>query len=182
MNLKDILSIAGEPGLFRFIAQGRNAIIVEHLETKKRKTAFGSAKISSLDEISVFTEKEDLPLSKIFDIIYEKENGGPAIDSKSDAIVLRSWFEEIVPDYDKERVYVSDMKKVAAWYNTLQKLGQLVKDEPEAKESKEKEADAEGKKSSKKKPEATPKAKTKSVGKPGSKAPSTLSKGKPKSK
>ena len=83
MILKDILAISGEPGLFRFIAQGKNAIIVEHLETKKRSSAYGSAKVSSLEDIAIFTEKEDMPLGKVFDLIYEKENGGPAIDSKS---------------------------------------------------------------------------------------------------
>ncbi len=84
MVLKDIMAISGEPGLFKFIAQGKNAIIVEHLETKKRSSAFGSAKVSSLEEISVFTEKEDMPLAKVFDLIFEKEKGGPAIDYKAD--------------------------------------------------------------------------------------------------
>jgi len=66
MVLKDIMAISGQPGLFKFIAQGKNAIIVEHLETKKRSSAFSSAKVSSLDEISIFTEEEDLPISKVF--------------------------------------------------------------------------------------------------------------------
>jgi hypothetical protein len=70
MVLKDILAISGEPGLFKFIAQGKNAMIVEHLETKRRSSAFGSAKVSSLEEISVYTEKEDMPLGKVFDIIF----------------------------------------------------------------------------------------------------------------
>jgi hypothetical protein len=182
MNLKDILSISGESGLFRFVAQGRNAIIVEHLETKKRKTAFGSAKVSSLEEISLFTEKEDLPLGKIFDLIFEKESGGPTIDSKSDAVKLKAWFEELVPEYDKDRVYVSDMKKVVVWYNILQKLGHLVKDEPEGEKSKEKEAVSEIKKGDAPKPKALPKPKAGSAGKSVSKSASTLSKGKPKSK
>ena len=77
-------------GLFRFIAQGKNSIIVEHLETKKRSSAYGSAKVSSLEDIAIFTEKEDVPLGKVFDIIYEKETGGPAIDSKIDQDKLKS--------------------------------------------------------------------------------------------
>ena len=182
MNLKDILSISGEPGLFRFVAQGRNAIIVEHLETKKRKTAFGSAKVSSLEDISIFTEHEDLPLSKILDLIFEKENGSPTIDSKSDAVKLKSWFGELVPEYDRNRVYVSDIKKVVVWYNILQKLGLLVKEEPETEKSEEKEAPSEVKKGSTQKPKAPPKPKAKSTGKPGSKSASTISKGRPKSK
>ena len=132
MILKDILSISGEPGLFRFIAQGKNAIIIEHLETKKRSSAYGSAKVSSLEDIAIFTEKEDLPLGKVFDLIFEKENGGSTIDSKADSGKLKSWFEEILPDYSKDKVYVSDIKKVAQWYNILHNLNLLVMEEPEA--------------------------------------------------
>ena len=133
MILKDILSISGEPGLFKFIAQGKNAIIVEHLETKKRSSAYGSVKISSLEDITIFTEKEDIPLGKVFDLIYDKEKGGATIDSKVDNGKLKTWFEEILPDYSKDKVYSSDIKKVALWYNTLQKLKMLVKEVPEAK-------------------------------------------------
>jgi hypothetical protein len=131
MVLKDILSISGEPGLFKFIAQGKNAIIVEHLETKKRSSAYGSAKVSSLEDIAIFTEKEDLPLGKVFDLIYDSNEGGPAIDPRSDPQALKKWFEELLPDYSREKVYVSDMRKVALWYNILQKLDMLVKEEPE---------------------------------------------------
>ena len=132
MILKDILSISGEHGLFRFIAQGKNAVIVEHLETKKRSSAYGSAKVSSLEDIAIFTDKEDMPLGKVFDLISEKENGGPAIDSKSDGEALRSWFEGILPEFSKDKVYTSDIKKVAYWYNILHKLNLLVKEEPES--------------------------------------------------
>ncbi len=101
MVLKDILAISGEPGLFKFIAQGKNAMIVEHLETKKRSSAYGSAKVSSLEDIAIFTETEDMPLGKVFDLIYEKENGGPAIDSKSDNDKLKAWFAEVLPEYSQ---------------------------------------------------------------------------------
>lgn len=155
MILKDILAISGEPGLFKFIAQGKNAIIIEHLETKKRSSAYGSAKVSSLEDIAIFTEKEDMPLGKVFDLIHEKENGGPAIDSKADPAKLKSWFESILPDYSKDKVYVSDIKKVAHWYNILHSLNLLVKEEAETKEeSAEEKAPAE-----KKKKKAAPKAK-----------------------
>jgi len=96
MKLKDFMSISGEHGLYKFIAQGRNAIIVEHLETGKRTTAHTSAKVSSLEDISIFTETEDLPLSKVFDRIFEKENGGAAPDYKSEPEVLKTYFREIV--------------------------------------------------------------------------------------
>jgi hypothetical protein len=138
MVLKDILAISGEQGLFKFIAQGKNAIIVEHIETGKRSSAFSSAKVSSLEDISVFTENEDLPLGKVFDKIFEKEAGGPAIDSKSDPEKLKKYFQEIVPDYSREKVYMSDVKKVVLWYNILQKKNMLVRDEPEKVESADK--------------------------------------------
>lgn len=137
MILKDILAISGEPGLFRFIAQGKNSLIVEHLETKKRSSAFGSAKVSSLEDIAIFTDKEDIPLAKVFDLIYDKENGGLTVDAKTDGNKLKTWFEEILPEYDKNKVYTSDIKKIAIWYNTLHKLELLVKDEGEPKPAEE---------------------------------------------
>jgi hypothetical protein len=154
MVLKDILAISGEPGLFRFIAQGKNALIVEHLETKKRSSAHSSAKVSSLEDIAIFTEKEDIPLGKVFDLIHEKENGGPAVDSKIDGTKLKMWFEGILPDYSKDKVYTSDIKKVALWYNILHKLDLLIKEEPEAGPETEASPVTE-----KKKKKATPKAK-----------------------
>jgi hypothetical protein len=131
MILKDILAISGEPGLYKFIAQGKNAVIVEQLETKKRSSTYGSAKVSQLEDIAIFTDKEDMPLGKVFDLIYEKANGGPAIDYKADSEALKSWFETILPEYSKDKVYSSDIKKVAHWYNILHKLNLLVKEEPE---------------------------------------------------
>jgi len=159
MILKDILSISGEPGLFRFIAQGKNAIIIEHLETKKRSSAYGSAKVSSLEDIAIFTEKEDMPLGKVFDLIYEKESGGPAVDSKVDTTKLKSWFEEILPEYSKDKVYTSDIKKVALWYNILHKLNLLIKEEPVAEAKSEESAEPVAEKKEKKK-KAAPKPKT----------------------
>jgi hypothetical protein len=158
MILKDILAISGEPGLFRFIAQGKNAIIIEHLETKKRTSAYGSAKVSSLEDIAIFTEKEDMPLGKVFDLIHEKENGGPAIDSKSDGAKLTKWFEGILPEYSKDKVYTSDIKKVAQWYNILYNLNLLIKEEPEAVAETETTPVAE-----KKKKKSTPKPKAKKI-------------------
>jgi hypothetical protein len=165
MVLKDILAISGEPGLFKFIAQGKNAIIVEHLETGRRSSAFSSAKVSSLEDISVFTDNEDLLLGKVFDKIFEKESGGPAMDSKTEAEKLKKYFEEIIPDYSKEKVYVSDIKKIMLWYNLLHKKGMLIKEEPDKKDDSDK-AEAEAVAEAEKTP-ATEKKKKKSV--PGSK-------------
>ncbi|MEE4116213.1 MAG: DUF5606 domain-containing protein [Marinilabiliaceae bacterium] len=126
MKLKDILSISGEGGLFRFIAQGKNSIIVEHLETKKRSAAHGTAKVSSLVDIAIFTEGEEVPLGDVFDRIFEKEEGGEAINHKSTPDELKAYFGEVLPDYDRDRVYVSDIRKLISWYNTLQSLKLLV--------------------------------------------------------
>jgi hypothetical protein len=160
MVLKDILAISGEHGLYKFIAQGKNAIIVEHIETGKRSSAFSSAKVSSLEDISVFTENEDLPLGKVFDKIYEKESGGPAIDSKSDAEKLKKYFENIIPDYSKEKVYISDIKKIILWYNLLQQKSMLIKEEPEkAADSEAAETKTEKAPAPEKRKKSTPKSK-----------------------
>lgn len=168
MILKDILAISGETGLYKFIAQGKNAIIVEHLETKKRSSAYSSAKVSSLEDIAIFTEKEDMPLGKVFDLIYEKENGGPAIDSKADAGKLKAWFEGILPEYSKDKVYTSDIKKLAQWYNILHNLKLLVKEEPEkaAEEIKDAEKPAKVKQAKEKQAPSTEKKKKKATPKP----------------
>jgi hypothetical protein len=158
MILKDILAISGEPGLFKFIAQGKSAIIIEHLETKKRSSAYGSAKVSSLEDIAIFTEKEDMPLGKVFDLIHDKENGGATIDSKADPVKLKSWFETILPDYSRDKVYVSDIKKVVLWYNILHTLGLLIKEDAAAEEKPE-EPSEEKAPAEKKKKKAAPKAK-----------------------
>jgi hypothetical protein len=188
MKLKDYLAISGEHGLFKFIAQGRNAIIVEHLETGKRSTAHGSAKVSTLEDISIFTETEDLPLSKVFDKIFEKENGGAAPDSKSDNNILKDYFAAVLPEYDKERVYPSDIRKVIMWYNTLHELKLLVKDDPEESGDKTVEGEKSEKaapkaKTSPEKPKGKPAPKTvKPAGKTESKSAATKSKGGPKAK
>lgn len=119
MKLKEILSISGHGGLFKYISQGKNGIIVEHIQTGKRMHAFASAKVSSMADISVFTETEDVPLKEVFENIKKKESGAQAVDSKSDNETLKNYFAEILPTYDRERVYVSDIKKIISWYNIL---------------------------------------------------------------
>lgn len=132
MKLKDILAIGGKPGLYRFIAQAKNGIIVESFADKKRLPAYASDKVSALDDIAIFSEESDIPLKEVFKRIYTKENGGKTIGSKSSGDTLKAYFEEIVPEYDKERVYTSDIKKVLGWYNILQELGMLsLEDEEE---------------------------------------------------
>ena len=137
MVLKDILAISGESGLFKYVAQGKNSIVVEQLETKKRVSVFGSAKVSSLEEISVFTTGDDISLGKVFDNIFEKEKGGVAIDSKANSDQLKKYFLEVLPEYDQHRVYVSDMKKIVQWYNILHKNDLLIKEEENSGEEAE---------------------------------------------
>ncbi len=144
MDLKDFFAISGKPGLYKFISQGRNSVmIVENLEDKKRTTAFTTAKISSLEDIAVYTDAEDMALKDVLKAIYEKENGAASIDHKSSGKVLEEYFHEIIPTYDSKRVYASDIKKVILWYNILQKQELLDfsedKDEKDPEEQDEKQ-------------------------------------------
>ena len=134
MNLKDLLSISGKSGLFKSIAQTKNGLIVESLTDKKRFPAYVSDKVSSLADISVFTTEKDIPLKEVMDLIHKKTAGGTCIDSKSDDKQIKTFFEEILPTYDKERVYVSDIRKMFSWYNLLQAQGLLIPDEEEKQE------------------------------------------------
>jgi hypothetical protein len=122
MVLKDILAISGSNGLFRFISKSRNGIIIEGLLDKKRVHSPSSARVSTLDDIAVYTSDRDIPLKEILQNIFKKENGGPTIDPKSDNDKLKKYFAEIVPEYDRDRVYVSDIKKIYIWYNILNSL------------------------------------------------------------
>ena len=133
MEFKDIVAISGKSGLFKVVSNTRSGVIVESLTDGKRFPAFLHDRISSLDEISVFTLGEDRPLKDIMRAIREKTAGGPAIDSKSDSAQLKKFFAEAVPDYDADRVYVSDIKKIINWYNQLHEKGLLhLLDEAEA--------------------------------------------------
>src|SRR5574344_1119111 len=133
MDLSKILSISGKPGLFTLISQAKSGALIESLLDGKRQTAFANAKISSLQDISIFTIDEDIPLVKVFQEIYKKEDGKDCIDPTSDSEKLIAYMKEIVPNFDSERVYVSDMKKLFTWYNLLNSNGLIdLKEENEA--------------------------------------------------
>ena len=117
--LKGILAISGQSGLFKLVAESKNSIIVESLDSKKRIPVYSSAKVSALEDIAIYTYEGDIPLVEIFKTISDKEEGGAALSSKSSGNELKTYFEEVVPEYDVDRVYVSDIKKVLLWYNTL---------------------------------------------------------------
>ncbi len=126
MDLKDFISIAGMPGLYKLISQGKNVLIVENLETGQRMPSHEANRISSLEEIALFTKGEDKPLKDIFLDIYKKEEGKPTIDpKKAGSDELRDYFATIVPEYDRLKVYVSDIKKVLTWYNILLNSGKV---------------------------------------------------------
>ncbi|MDZ7741797.1 MAG: DUF5606 domain-containing protein [Bacteroidota bacterium] len=134
MDLKEILAIAGKPGLFKMVGQTKNGVVVDSLVDGKRFTAFAHERISSLEEISIYTETEDLPLKDIFKKIYDKLEGKAAIDPRSSTQDLKDFFLEAVPDYDEERVYPSDIKKVVRWYNLLHDNDMLHFEEEEDEE------------------------------------------------
>jgi len=136
--LKGILAISGQPGLFKVLTEGKNNVIVESLLSGKRSTVYTDAKMSALEDIAIYTTKEDLPLRKVLKKIAEKENGGKAIDAKKPPEDLKKYFAEVLPDYDKEKVYFSDIKKVISWYNLLHDKGllDLEDDKEEEKEDK----------------------------------------------
>jgi len=125
INVKDLMAIAGKPGLFKYLAQARNGVVVESLTDNKRTVAPPTARVSALEDISVFSDDGDVPLADVLMKIYTKEDGGKAIDHKSANEELKAYFLEAMPDYDDERVYVSDIKKVIAWYNLLQEMDML---------------------------------------------------------
>ncbi len=129
MNLKDIVAISGEATLFKFIAQGKNAIVVENLETGRRHSAGATARVNALEEISLFTSGEDILLSRVMDLIWDKEEGGEAPSHKGPDAELKAYFAEVLPEYDRYRVYVSDIKKVLHWYNILHGLNLLFREE-----------------------------------------------------
>lgn len=141
IDLTGIISISGQPGLFKIVAQSKNGIIVEGLADKKRINIYSTTKVSTLSDISMFTTGEDKPIEEIMTAISDKENGGPAVDNKADDKAIEKYFSEILPEYDKERVYVSNMRKLFVWYNTLQSTGNLKKKE-ENKENDEKQVAA----------------------------------------
>lgn len=137
IDLTGIISISGQPSLYKIVAQSKNGIIVEGLSDKKRVNVYASTKVSTLSDISMFTTGDDKPIEEIMTSIFEKEKGGPAADHKADDKTVEKYFAEILPDYDRERVYVSNIRKLLSWYNALQVSGNL-KEKEEKKEGEEK--------------------------------------------
>jgi hypothetical protein len=137
MNLEGIINVAGKPGLYKVVSQGNNTIIVESLTDGKKTPLYSHNQANMLEEIGIYTYDDTKPLSEIFDDIAKKENAKEALSHKSSTNQLTSYFREILADYDEERVYISDIKKVIQWYNTMQRKGLIELPKPEKKAKKE---------------------------------------------
>lgn len=125
MSLKQILSISGKPGLFKILTGNRTPIVIQDLTTKVKRQLFPKDKVVSLYDISIYTEEGDLPLRTLLTTIFEKQSG-KELDAENVAATpesLKSFMEEVLPSYDKERVYPTDIRKVVLWYNMLVKDG-----------------------------------------------------------
>lgn len=135
MNLKEILAISGQPGLYKFVAQSTRGIIVESLADGKRSNVPATARVSSMGEIAIFTESEDMPIEKVFQNIFRATEGKEAISHKASNDEVKAFFGKALPEYDRERVHVSDMKKVIAWYNILVGKNLIDLEEPAEEEA-----------------------------------------------
>jgi len=142
MDLKKILAVSGRPGLYQTIAHSPRGIVAESLIDGKRVTLFSHERISALEDISIFTHEEDMKLKDVLKIIFEKLEGQPAISPKSSANELRTFMEEMLPNYDAERVYDSDLKRLVSWYNLLLEKN-LIDNQPDEEETQESESQEE---------------------------------------
>ncbi len=140
IDLKEILAISGHPGLYKMVKHAKNSIIVESIVNGKRMPAYSTHKISALEDIAIFTNGEDAPLGSVFFKIYELEDKKQSsVSHKASSEELKAYFEKVLPEYDKDRVYVSDIKRVVQWYNVLQvsDLLKIKEEKPENTDSKE---------------------------------------------
>ncbi len=130
MNLEKILAISGKPGLYALKVQTRSGFVAESLLDGKKITVGLRSNVSLLSEISMYTNTEEKPLAEVMRNIAVKEDNGPALSHKEDNGKLVAYFKEVLPDYDADRVYPSDIKKVLNWYNMLQAKGLVSKEAP----------------------------------------------------
>jgi hypothetical protein len=134
MSIDKILAISGKPGLYALKIQTRTGFVAESLLDGKKVTVGLRSNVSLLSEISVYTYDGEMRLAEVFRRIAEKENEGPAMSHKEDNAKLESYFREVMPEFDEDRVYASDIKKILNWYNMLQANGLVSKEAPAVKE------------------------------------------------
>lgn len=125
MQLEKIISISGKPGLYKLISQLKNGFIIEDVLTKKKVSINNSSQVSLLDNIAMFTTDKEVPLFEVFENVAKNNEYKETVSHKSTDAELRDFMKLSLPDYDQERVYVSDIKKLAQWYNTLHKAGYI---------------------------------------------------------
>ena len=123
MEFNKIIAITGKPGLFKVISQSKNAIIAESLLDKKRAAINATQNVSLLENIAIYTYEEEVPLLQVFKSMFKKAEGKETISHKESGKILTSYFSEVLPGFDDERVYTSNIKKVIQWYNVLVKAG-----------------------------------------------------------
>ena len=128
MQLEKIISISGKPGLYKLISQLKNGFIIEDVLTKKKVSISNSSQVSLLDNIAMFTFDKEVPLFEVFENVAKNSEYKETISHKSTDAELREFMTKSLPDYDHERVYVSDIKKLAQWYNILHKAGYITPD------------------------------------------------------
>ncbi|MEK9997193.1 MAG: DUF5606 domain-containing protein [Cryomorphaceae bacterium] len=121
MDLRTVLSVSGKPGLFKLIAHQKNGVVVESLLDGKRTAISANANVSSLGDIAIYTYEEEVPLRDVFKAMAEVTEGKEALSHKSSKDQLEDFFGEVLPKFDQERVYASDIKKVVQWFNILVK-------------------------------------------------------------
>ncbi|MGA9639520.1 DUF5606 domain-containing protein [Flavobacterium sp.] len=143
MNLEKILSISGKPGLYVLRVQTRTGFVAESLSDGKKITVSLKSNVSLLSEISIYTYEGEQPLAEIMTSIAAKHENGPAISHKEDNTTLLAYFKEILPTYDEDRVYASDVKKILNWYNTLQAKGMVAQEATKTEEATEVVAETE---------------------------------------
>jgi hypothetical protein len=125
MNLEGIIAISGKSGLYKLVSQGKSTLIVESLSEGKRMPLYASHQVSALEEIGVYTYDDTVALSEVFDAISKKEEGKETISHKSSKDELYTWLREVLPEFDEDRVYPSDIKKIVQWYNLLHDKGMV---------------------------------------------------------
>lgn len=137
MELRTVLSISGKPGLFKLIAHRKNGVVVESLIDGNRTSIPATANVSSLGDIAIYTYEEEVPLREVFKAMAEVTEGKEALSHKSSKDQLEDFFGEVLPKFDQERVYASDIKKVVQWFNILVKndLLSLLDEEESAEEA-----------------------------------------------
>lgn len=156
MSLKGIMAVSGMSGLYKVVAQTKSGFIVESMADKKKSIVQSTQKISMLDDISVYTTDEDKPLNEVLWAMKEKSGDLLPVNSKSEPTELREYFKTIVPDFDSERVYASDIKKIISWYSLLKDI--VTKEEGEKEKTEEPVVEAVKKKSEDQDVEASKKA------------------------